>query len=190
MSKQETLEEIDVIDFGAEKSKKKKDKKEKDAKEGKEKKEKKDKDTKDDKEAKDKKDAKDAKDSKDQKEGSNRLLPIEEKKPKKEGDGKTIEEEKPSKKESKLEMKEGGDGIEGGDEDDTQVSQKRQELKFEDPYSYEFLLERVNNIIKKNNTFTSSLILTSFEQGLRIEAYHDRACSQAKVLLDQVQRLL
>lgn len=97
-----------------------------------------------------------------------------------------MEEEKPSKKDSKLEMKEGGDGEEGEEGESAQPSQKRQEIKFEDPYSYEFLLERVNEIIKKNNTFTSNLMFMSFKPRLRPEAYHYRKSCQAEVLLDQV----
>lgn len=46
---------------------------------------------------------------------------------------------------------------EGGEEEIATPSQKHEEIKFEDPYNYEFLLDRINTIIKKNNTYSSTL---------------------------------
>lgn len=49
-------------------------------------------------------------------------------------------------------MKEGS-----GDEAD-ESSLKPREIKFDDPYNYPFLLDRINNIIRKNNTYSSKRV--------------------------------
>jgi hypothetical protein len=61
------------------------------------------------------------------------------------------------KKSSKVkEMKEGDSDEELGDE----PVQERELIKFENPYTYDQLLERINDIIKKNNTYSSRQVVT------------------------------
>lgn len=71
---------------------------------------------------------------------------------KKEGDEK-------EKKVKEKEMKEG----ESDDEPEEEKKIIREAIKFENPYTYEQLLERINDIIKKNNTYSSSFSLTKLK---------------------------
>lgn len=49
------------------------------------------------------------------------------------------------------------------DEKDGEMTPVREAIKFENPYTYEQLLERINDIIKKNNTYSSNPGLTKLK---------------------------
>jgi hypothetical protein len=64
-------------------------------------------------------------------------------------------------------------------------------IKFNNPYTYEFLLERINSIIKKNNTYSSKALSNSSpKQRFPSEANRCREDQQAQALLAQVQGVL
>jgi hypothetical protein len=48
------------------------------------------------------------------------------------------------------------------------------EKEFINPYTYDFLLKRINGIIKVNNTYSSKLGLSSSKQGFSPEEDRDR----------------
>jgi hypothetical protein len=76
------------------------------------------------------------------------MLRVEEKKEKKEEKKEGDEKEK---KEKAREMKEG----ESDDEQELEKKPQRDAIVFQNPYTYEQLLDRINDIIKQNNTYSS-----------------------------------
>lgn len=68
---------------------------------------------------------------------------------------KADDEVKEKKSSKPKEMKEGDSEAEIDDDHE----QERELIKFDNPYTYQQLLERINDIIKKNNTYSSRFIL-------------------------------